>query len=108
VHEVFTPEGIAPMVDDEAATPRSTRRPRSKHKLVDLFLDAAFSFTGPAQVSYDEEPPRGARTAEEARRGYGTWERVTVGGHSYLVERRGPSQPAPEPGLPGDEAPDGR
>jgi hypothetical protein len=94
VHELFTPEGIADVVDDETATPRSTRRPRSRHKLVDLFLDAAFSFTGPAQVSYDEEPPRGPRTEEEAQRGYGTWERVTVGGHSYLVEKREPPRPA--------------
>lgn len=81
------------MVDEPADTPRSTRRPRSKHKLVDLFLDAAFSFTGPAQVSHDDAPARGARTEEEARSGYGTWERVTVGGHSYLVEKRGGEKP---------------
>ena len=76
------------MVDEQAGTPRSLSRPRSKHKLLDLFLDAAFSFTGPAQVSFDDGPARGPRTAEEAKQGYGSWERVTVGGHSYLVEKR--------------------
>ena len=84
------------VVDEQAGTPRSTRRPRSRHKLVDLFLDAAFSFTGPAQVSYDDAPPRGPRTDEEARSGYGTWQRVTVGGHSYLVEKHGDPRPSPE------------
>lgn len=70
--------------------PRSVRRPRSRNKFFDLFLDAAFSFTGPAQVSYDDAPPRGPRTEEEARAGYAQWERVTVGGHTYLVERPAP------------------
>ena len=56
--------------------------------LRDLFLDAAFSFTGPAQVGEYEGPQRGPRTEEEARRGFATWERVTVNGHSYLVESR--------------------
>lgn len=76
------------MVDEQADTPRSLSRPRSKHKLLDLFLDAVFSFTGPAQVSYDDAPARGPRTEEEAQRGYGSWERVTIDGHSYLVEKR--------------------
>ena len=77
-------------------TPRSLRRPRSRNRLVDLLLDAAFSFTGPAQVTADETPPRGPRTEEEARAGYAQWERVTIGGHSYLVERRAPAPPEPE------------
>jgi hypothetical protein len=81
------------MVDEQAGTPRSTSRPRSRYKLLDLFLDAAFSFTGPAQVSYDDAPARGPRTAEEAARGYGDWERVTVGGHTYLVEKRAEQEP---------------
>lgn len=69
--------------------PGHLQRPRSRNRWVDLVLDAAFSFTGPAQVSGDhEEPQRGPRTAEEAARGYAQWERVTVDGHSYLVERR--------------------
>ncbi len=68
---------------------------------MDLLLDAAFSFTGPAQVTSDEAPPRGPRTEEEARTGYAQWERVTVGGHTYLVER-----PAPAPQAPGTP-PDG-
>jgi len=72
-------------VDDK---PRSVRRPTSRFKLIDLVLDAAFSFTGPAQVSFDDTPPRGPRTDDEARRGFGDWERVTVGGHTYLVEKR--------------------
>ena len=71
------------------STPRSLQRPRSRHRLVDLALDAVFSFTGPAHVSYDDTPPRGPRTQEEARAGYAQWERVTRGGHTYLVERRG-------------------
>ena len=69
------------------ALPASLQRPRSRNKLVDLLLDAVFSFTGPAQVGRHEGPQRGPRTEEEARAGYGQWERVTVGGHSYLVER---------------------
>ncbi|MBB2902451.1 hypothetical protein FHR75_003282 [Kineococcus radiotolerans] len=72
--------------------PRDLQRPRSRHRWVDLVLDAAFSFTGPAQVSgLDEGPQRGPRTAEEATRGYAHWERMTVGGHSYLVERQTPA-----------------
>ncbi|WP_432510687.1 hypothetical protein [Kineococcus sp. SYSU DK001] len=73
---------------DPVGTPRNLRRPRSRNKFFDLFLDAAFSFTGPAQVSHEEGPQRGPRTDEEARAGYAQWERVTRGGHSYLVERR--------------------
>lgn len=68
--------------------PRSVLRPRSRFKVVDLVLDAVFNFTGPAQVSFDDTPPRGPRTEDEARSGFGDWERVTVGGHTYLVEKR--------------------
>jgi hypothetical protein len=68
--------------------PTHLQRPRSKNRLLDVLLDAAFSFTGPAQVMDDDTPQRGPRTEEEARSGYGQWDRVTVGGHSYLVERR--------------------
>ncbi len=76
---------------NDSHTPRSLRRPRSRFRLVDLVLDAAFTFTGPAQVHHDEAPPRGPRTEEEARAGYGRWERVTdATGHTYLVERRAP------------------
>lgn len=67
--------------------PRSVRRPRSRFKLVDMALDAVFNFTGPAQVSYDDTPPRGPRTEDEARAGFGEWERKTIGGHTYLVQR---------------------
>ncbi|MFB9375903.1 hypothetical protein ACFFKU_16685 [Kineococcus gynurae] len=67
--------------------PRSLRRPRSRNRFVDLFLDAAFTFTGPAQVGAGEGPQRGPRTEEEARAGYGEWDRVTRGGHTYLVPR---------------------
>ncbi|NAZ81239.1 hypothetical protein GTR02_05365 [Kineococcus sp. R8] len=94
---MFTPEGITVMVDEQAGTPRSIRRPQSRFRLVDLFLDAAFSFTGPAQVSFDDAPARGARTEEEARAGYGGWERVTIDGHSYLVEKRA-RPPRPDEG----------
>ncbi|MBB2901167.1 hypothetical protein FHR75_001955 [Kineococcus radiotolerans] len=87
---------------DAAQTPRSLQRPRSRNRFVDLFLDAAFSFTGPAQVSRDEEPPRGPRTEEEARAGYAQWERVTRGGHTYLVERRVPAEDPGEPAGPGE------
>ncbi|WP_432544144.1 hypothetical protein [Kineococcus sp. SYSU DK002] len=79
---------------DPARTPRNLRRPTSKNKFVDLFLDAVFSFTGPAQVSHEEGPQRGPRTDEEARAGYAQWERVTRGGHSYLVERPAGTPPA--------------
>jgi hypothetical protein len=72
---------------DPSGTPTRLRRPTSKNKVVDLFLDAVFSFTGPAQVTHEEGPQRGPRTEEEARAGYAQWERVTRGGHSYLVER---------------------
>ncbi|WP_432560881.1 hypothetical protein [Kineococcus sp. SYSU DK003] len=74
-------------VDDSRGLPRTLQRPRSRNKFVDLFLDAAFSFTGPAQVGQYEGPQRGPRTEQEARSGYAQWERVTVGGHTYLVER---------------------
>ncbi|MEZ0163380.1 hypothetical protein AB2L27_01225 [Kineococcus sp. LSe6-4] len=80
--------GPAPRHD--AGTPVRLRRPTSKNKVVDLFLDAVFSFTGPAQVSHEEGPQRGPRTEAEARAGYAQWERVTRGGHTYLVERRDP------------------
>jgi hypothetical protein len=73
---------------DPVRTPRSLQRPRSRNRFVDLFLDAAFSFTGPAQVSHEEGPQRGPRTEQEASVGYADWERVTRGGHTYLVERR--------------------
>ena len=73
---------------DPVRTPRSLQRPRSRIRLFDLFLDAAFSFTGPAQVSQEEGPQRGPRTDDEAREGYAGWERVTRGGHTYLVERK--------------------
>ncbi|WP_432562481.1 hypothetical protein [Kineococcus sp. SYSU DK003] len=75
---------------DPVRTPRSLQRPRSKNKFIDLILDAAFSFTGPAQVSHEEGPQRGPRTEEEARAGYAQWDRVTVNGHTYLVERKNP------------------
>jgi len=72
---------------ERSPLPRSLRRPTSKNKVVDLFLDAVFSFTGPAQVSSQEGPQRGPRTEAEARAGYAQWDRVTQGGHTYLVER---------------------
>ncbi|MEW1956747.1 hypothetical protein [Kineococcus sp. NPDC059986] len=71
-------------------TPARLRRPTSKNKWVDLALDAVFSFTGPAQVSHEEGPQRGPRTEAEAQAGYAQWERVTRGGHTYLVERQDP------------------
>ena len=81
--------------DDTRGLPAHLQRPRSKNKWIDLVLDAVFSFTGPAQVSgADEGPQRGPRTEEEARSGYAHWERITVGGHSYLVERRDGAAPA--------------
>ncbi|NAZ87188.1 hypothetical protein [Kineococcus indalonis] len=81
--------------DDTRGLPKNLQRPRSKHKWIDLMLDAAFSFTGPAQVSAEDEgPQRVGRTEEEARSGYGQWERITVGGHSYLVERKAPGADA--------------
>ena len=90
--------------EDQHGTPRSLQRPRSRNRLVDLLLDAAFSFTGPAQVTSDETPPRGPRTEEEARAGYAQWERVTIGGHTYLVERPAPAPQGPgtAPGAPAD------
>ncbi|MFD0481766.1 hypothetical protein ACFQ46_04090 [Kineococcus sp. GCM10028916] len=72
---------------DPVRTPRSLQRPRSRNRLFDLFLDAVFNFTGPAQVSQEEGPQRGPRTPEEASAGFDGWERVTRGGHTYLVER---------------------
>ncbi|WP_432502919.1 hypothetical protein [Kineococcus arenarius] len=80
--------------DDTDGLPRSLQRPRAKNRWVDLVLDAFFSFSGPAQVSAEEGPQRGPRTEEEARAGYAQWERVTVGGHTYLVERKGGQDPA--------------
>lgn len=75
--------------DDTRGLPQNLQRPRSKHRLIDLALDAVFSFTGPAQVSGENEgPQRTGRTADEAQAGYAQWERVTVNGHSYLVERK--------------------
>jgi hypothetical protein len=59
-------------------------------RFVDLFLDAVFSFTGPAQVGSHEGSIRGARTEQEAREGYAQWKRVTVNGHTYLVEQELP------------------
>ncbi|GAB3259736.1 hypothetical protein GCM10027586_19560 [Kineococcus gypseus] len=79
--------------DDTRGLPAHLQRPRSRNRWIDLLLDAAFSFTGPAQVSEEEGPQRGPRTPEEASRGYAQWERVTVDGHTYLVERR-PEDPA--------------
>lgn len=75
--------------DVSRGLPSHLQRPRSRNKWIDLVLDAAFSFTGPAQVSgVDEGPQRGPRTEEEASEGFAQWDRVTVDGHSYLVERR--------------------
>ena len=80
-------EGIRDMSQHDTL-PSHLQRPRSKHRWLDVLLDAAFSFTGPAQVMDDETPQRGGRTEEEARQGYAQWDRVTVGGHTYLVERK--------------------
>ncbi|GAA0297743.1 hypothetical protein [Kineococcus aurantiacus] len=79
-------------LDVTRGLPKNLQRPRSRNRFLDLFLDAAFSFTGPAQVGAYEGPQRGPRTPEEASTGYGQWERVTVGGHTYLVEKRAEQQ----------------
>lgn len=69
--------------------PSSLQRPRSKYKLIDLMLDAAFSLTGPAQVSGDGEgTEHGPRTPAEAQNGCAQWRRVSSDGHTYLVERK--------------------
>jgi hypothetical protein len=73
------------MSDD---TPQGYRRPRAKNRVADFLMDLAFNFTGPAQASRDDSPPRGPRTEEEARSGFGEFERVSVDGKSYLVKRR--------------------
>lgn len=74
-------------MDEHDDTPRGYQRPRSKHKFVDMLLDMAFSFTGPAQATRDDAPVRGPRTDEEAQAGFGEYARVTVDGKTYLVRR---------------------
>ncbi|WP_432483436.1 hypothetical protein [Kineococcus esterisolvens] len=74
--------------DDDRDVPYHYRRPRSKHRWVDVFLDGWFSFVGPAQGLIDRTPPRGPRTPQEATAGYGEWDRVTTAdGKTFLVPR---------------------
>lgn len=75
------------MRKEEEDVPYGYRRPRSKNKFVDLLLDAVFNFTGPAQATHDSTPMRTGRTAKEAKEGYAQWQRVTVDGKTYLVQK---------------------
>ena len=74
---------------DDREIPYYYRRPRSRHRWIDAFLEGWFAFTGPAQGTVDRTPQRGPRTPEEAAAGYGEWDRVTnPDGTSFLVPRK--------------------